>query len=154
MPRSHNPTRHSCGLLRLPRRPDSYLGEPQGLGTQANIMLKPSVRSRLLFCLLAGTLAAKPINTHAQGGIITVWGIGTASCATAGEPDRTNEANAWTMGFFSAANALNTQDHNVGNSTDAPGVWGEVHLECSAHPSEKFFLAVQDVYFKLEQQGR
>jgi hypothetical protein len=29
-----------------------------------------------------------------------------------------------------------------------------VHLECSAHPSEKFFLAVQDVYFKLEQQGR
>jgi hypothetical protein len=110
------------------------------------------MRSLLACCLLAGALMTRPISAVAE--TATVWGIGNDSCAAAESLSRGIEADAWVLGYFSSANIVNAQDHNVGSGTDALGIWGEVKLECGANPSELFVAATGKVYEKLEQEGR
>jgi hypothetical protein len=107
-------------------------------------------------CLMIGALVAVPIGARAQLPTreTTIGGIGTASCATAEEPDRAFEAQAWTMGYISAANSWNPKNSSVGSHTDPAGTMGEVQLECAANPSEPFFKAVESVYIKLMLDGR
>jgi hypothetical protein len=57
------------------------------------------------------------------------------------------------LGYFSALNVVNRQNHNVGAGADANGIMEGVKLVCDTNPYEPFFNAASAVYLKLQQEG-
>ena len=81
---------------------------------------------------------------------ILITGPGNASCATWTTESR-KEANTvgWILGFWTGMNVLNNVNHAVGEKTDGRGVIEEVRLACTRRPSEKLWVAAQDVYLDM-----
>jgi|ERR1700761_7841368 hypothetical protein len=105
-------------------------------------------------CLLVSVLVTKPMGAHAQepSGGYTVFGVGNDSCTVA-EQSNADVAKSWVLGYFSALNVVNRQNHNVGAGADANGIMEGVKLVCDTNPYEPFFNAASAVYLKLQQEG-
>lgn len=98
---------------------------------------------------IACTLAATATKVNAD---VTVVGIGSASCATAFLPGNIYQTRAWIYGFWSARNW--SKDANVGSTTDANGIVGEVENSCKKSPSTSLMVAVNFVFDVMESEHR
>lgn len=85
-------------------------------------------------------------------GSANVWG-GDQSCATwlSNQTERA-AGNWWVWGFWSGLNAQVAG--NVGHSTDANGIIGEVKLYCDTAPSTTLISATNQVYKRFKAAGR
>jgi hypothetical protein len=69
------------------------------------------------------------------------------------EPSRNLEVEEWVLGYWSGMNA-NEPHTQVGHTTDALGIMGEVQLACKNDPSLTIISATVQTYNKLEHLGR
>jgi hypothetical protein len=111
----------------------------------------PPARLTLCAAFLALAAAAPEDN-----GKIIVMGRGLGSCASwlKAPEDFHSEGNQWILGFVTGANAIWGGNVQAGKQTDVEGVLGEVELICKADPSRNLADAVNDVWKKLEHDGR
>jgi hypothetical protein len=56
------------------------------------------------------------------------------------------------MGYWSARNAHNAKNHDVGKDTDGDGILGEVRRACNAEPSLTLMFAAANTYLKLSER--
>jgi hypothetical protein len=108
----------------------------------------------LASCLLAAEAVPTSANAQIQGAVVTVWGLGISSCATAELYGNQINFEAWVMGYFTGLNSMSNTNPAVGHTTDAPGIWGEVQLICASNPSETLYAAASAAYMKLASEGR
>lgn len=85
-------------------------------------------------------------------------GFGRASCATwLSSPVNEAEGSAWVLGWWSGrnlSNALNDQNGEIGQSTDALGVLGTVKQSCLAQPAVSLSEIVNQLYLEFQQNDR
>lgn len=100
----------------------------------------------LLVAVVGSSISARAVQVVGVGG--------KTSCATwfSGNKFDDIQVRHWIGGFWSGANALNTTDDGVGSDTDANGIFGEVRLYCSQHPSATLFRASADVYDSMARK--
>ena len=58
------------------------------------------------------------------------------------------------MGYWSGVNAMHQSNHEVGTTTDAQGIVGEVKLICQSQPSTSLAGSAILAYAKLDKAGR
>lgn len=97
--------------------------------------------------VFALALAAQPVFART----VTTFGIGNVSCASAFQRSNLIETNSWILGYVSARNFETTK--NVGSTTDAAGIIGEVRLACSKSPSSKLGDIIFVVLDMMEING-
>lgn len=91
----------------------------------------------------------------AQRHMITTYGYYDESCARVvnGVSQHQDEASKlYALGVWTGLNM--GYDIATGHATDSDGIWGEIKLFCSNHPSEKLLDATVWTYFKLKTAGR
>lgn len=80
---------------------------------------------------------------------------GTISCAAWLESPSTEvQGSQWLLGFWSGKNMEAEGGGQVGRSTDAAGVVGEVRLVCQASPSKSLISATLETYNRFKAEGR
>jgi hypothetical protein len=88
---------------------------------------------------------------------ITYFGAGDWSCATwLATPESEAIGNLWITGYWSGRNVAEVdtaKPEDVGQSTDARGVVGEVKKLCQANPSAKLLIAADEVYLRFLKEG-
>ena len=99
---------------------------------------------------LAVALLASPV--AAQNGPFTSIGGGDSCGRWIANPSMDSSVKAWIMGFFSGRNS--GSDANVGASTDADGIVGEVKLACQNEPSISVSTATWRTYERFRREGR
>ena len=101
-----------------------------------------------MIALALAMMLAVPVDPdNAPAKMITVYGIGGASCAKAMDPQHRSEAFAWVMGYFTARNEYSLRQVQ---GTDGEGVFGEITL-CRAAPSQDLAAAAENVFRQLRR---
>jgi hypothetical protein len=93
-----------------------------------------------------------------------LFGVGAQPCRTfidvSGEADSREIALAgamfsWAQGWFSARNLIGHESNPlaVGGTLSPESLKGMLVEECKEHPDEAIFLAVDDLYVRLQKKG-
>jgi hypothetical protein len=99
---------------------------------------------RLLYAVsLAVVVDSLPLHARET---VSVYGLGTSSCAKAMQPIVRDEAFAWVMGYITGKNS---EKFLVSPMTDGYGFFGEVELLCKEKPSTTLFHAAEITYERL-----
>ena len=79
-----------------------------------------------------------------------VLGMGTGSCERwLSSPLNRTEGGVWALGYWSARNRQNAENHTVGDGVDTEGILGEVRKVCRDNPSMNLYSAVGIAYDAL-----
>lgn len=79
-------------------------------------------------------------------------------CADLNDGRATGEIKQWLLGYWSGVNvgagAAGDTNFKVGKSITANGVFGEIKLYCTGHPSSHIIEAAFQVYLKFKSLGK
>lgn len=90
----------------------------------------------------------------AQSGGALVYG-GEISCARWQSTTSYQQAGrSWILGFWSGKNMEAADNSQVGRTTDADGIVGEVKLVCDAAPSKMLVTATLETYQRFKRENR
>jgi hypothetical protein len=132
-----------------------------------SIARQPTAVAAAILFLLSGVQAlaagAVPAVPPKEGHAL--FGVGAQPCKTfldvAGESNAHEIALSgamfsWAQGWFSARNLIGHQNRalTVGGSLSVEALKGMLVVECKAHQDQPIYLAVNDLYEQLAQQGR
>ena len=110
------------------------------------------------FAFICLSLVLLSVSTKAQTTQFETWGSGNESCATwLATPLSEINAEDWIFGFWSGENlgiSLNGSIGNVGHTTDALGIIGEVKKVCTNTPSMSLATAVSKVFFDFSKANK
>jgi hypothetical protein len=81
-------------------------------------------------------------------------GVGRLSCAYwLASPEHEADGRSWTLGFWTAYNAVNEANHTVGVNAKTEDIFGEVKKVCVSEPSLGLVDAVVRVYVQFFRGG-
>lgn len=86
---------------------------------------------------------------------IMVYGYYSESCARVvnGVSEKQDFASSlYALGVWSGFNIA--YDASTGHGTDSDGIWGEIKLYCSNHPSETLINVTLKIYNQFKTAGR
>lgn len=113
--------------------------------------MRVSIATIVLATLGISDVAANPIE-------LRISGIGRASCATwLSSKDTEFEGSAWILGFWSGSNyslSFSNQNGDVGATTDAQGIIGEMKKRCQANPSGILAVEAGLMFLEFQKEGR
>lgn len=113
--------------------------------------MRTIVASAMLLLLWTVT---SPVQAQSDVRPFFLVGIGRSSCATwLSSRDTLDQGKVWILGFWSGMNMWYPDRGDIGGSTDAEGIFGEVRKRCTDQPSMPLFQAVT-LAFTAMARGR
>jgi hypothetical protein len=104
---------------------------------------------------LAALIFAMGVTEEPAKNIVQAFGIGGQSCAYwLSGPEREADGRSWALGFWTAYNNLNSDNHLVGKGSGAEAILNETKKVCAREPSKSLGAAIAGIYERFQQDGK